>query len=83
MTFQLCRKNNFIRKIRLVPKFLMQQSGQQTIIRHILPNILQTKGSQIMKFVHLVDYNSGVKRETFHRFTSNFPNEIPYVKSYI
>ena len=65
MAFQLCRKNNFIRKIRLVPKFLMQQSGQQTITRHILPNILQTKGSQIMKFVHLVDYNSGVKRGLF------------------
>ena len=44
----------------------MQQSGQQTITRDILPDILQTKGSQIMEFVHLVDYNSGIKRETFH-----------------
>ena len=30
------------------------QSGYQTITRHILPNILQSKGNQTMKFGHLI-----------------------------
>ena len=30
-----------------------------------------------------VKYYSGVKRETFHQFTSNLRTEIPFGKSYI
>ena len=33
------------------------QPGYQTIAIHILPNISRSKGSQAMKFGHVVEYN--------------------------
>ena len=35
----------------------MLQPGKQTIAMHILPNISRSKGSQIMKFGQLIEYN--------------------------
>ena len=32
-------------------------SQPETIVIHILPNILRSKGSQTMKFGQLIDYN--------------------------
>ena len=49
-TFRLCRKNDLIRKITLTSKFITSQPGLQTIAKHILPNISQSKGNQAMKF---------------------------------
>ena len=36
---------------------MKSQSGSQTIAMHILPNISQSKGNQIMKFGQLIEYN--------------------------
>ena len=41
---------------------MTSQPGLQTIAIHILPNISQSKGSQIMKFGQLIEYN---KRNIF------------------
>ena len=56
-TFWSCRKNNLIRRIRLTSKFMASQRGLQTIARHILSNISQSKGNQTMKFGQLIKYN--------------------------
>ena len=61
-TFWLCRKDGLIRKVRLTSKFMTSQPGLQTIAIHILPNISQSKGNQIMKFGQLIEYN---KRNIF------------------
>ena len=36
---------------------MTSQSGQQTILIHILPNISRSKGNQTMKFGQLIEYN--------------------------
>ena len=52
------RKNDLIKKIRLISKFLTSQPGKQTIGIHILPNISRSKGNQqTMNFGQLVEYN--------------------------
>ena len=43
--------------IRLTSKFITSQPGLQTIAMHILPNTLQSKGNQTMKFGQLIEYN--------------------------
>ena len=37
---------------------MTSQPGAQTIAIHILPNISRSKGSQAMKFVQLIDYDT-------------------------
>ena len=41
---------------------MTSQPGLQTIATHILPNISQSKGNQIMEFGQLIEYN---KRNIF------------------
>ena len=41
-------KKGFIKKIRLISKFMTSQPGKQTITIHILTNILRSKGNQTM-----------------------------------
>ena len=41
----------------LILKFMTSQTGQGTITIHILPNILRSKGNQIMKFGQFKEYN--------------------------
>ena len=41
---------------------MASQPGEQTIAIHILPNILRSKGNQIMKLCQLIEYN---KRKIF------------------
>ena len=36
---------------------MTSQSGSQTIVIHILPNILTSKGNQTMKFCQLIECN--------------------------
>ena len=54
LTFCSCRKNNLIRKTRLILRFMTSQPGQQTNTIHILPNISQSKDSQVMKFGQII-----------------------------
>ena len=37
---------------------MMSQTGQQTIVLYILPNISRVKGNQTMKFGQLIEYNT-------------------------
>ena len=57
LTFWSCRKNDLIRKIRLISKFMTSQPGQQTITIHTLPNISRSKGNQDMKVSQLIRDN--------------------------
>ena len=41
---------------------MTSQPGLQTVAIHILPNILQSKGNQAMKFGQLIEHN---KRNIF------------------
>ena len=50
-------KNALIKKLRMVSKFLTAQFGKQIITIHILFNISRSKGSQIMNFGLLIEYN--------------------------
>ena len=36
---------------------MTSQPGKQTIVIHILPNILRSKNNQTMKLSQLIDYN--------------------------
>ena len=36
---------------------MTSQPGKQTVVIHIVPNILRSKGNQTMKFVQLIEYN--------------------------
>ena len=48
---------NLIRKLWLIFKSMMSQTGQQIITMHILPNISRSKGNQSIKFGQLTEYN--------------------------
>ena len=50
-------KNNLIRKIRLISKFMTPQPGQKTIEIHILTNISRSKDSQTIEFGQLIEHN--------------------------
>ena len=49
--------NGLIEKIRLILNFMTSQSGYQTNVIHILPNISRSKGNQKMKFGQLIECN--------------------------
>ena len=36
---------------------MTSQSGKQTTVIHLLPNILGSKGNQTMKIARLIEYN--------------------------
>ena len=50
-------KNSFVRKVRLISKFMTSQPGKQTIALHTLPNISRRKYNQTMKYGQLIEYN--------------------------
>ena len=47
-------RNGFIRKLRLISKFMTSQSGKQKIAIQILLNISRNKDNQTMKFGQLM-----------------------------
>ena len=47
------QKNDLIRKIRLISKFLKSEPGKQTIVIHILSNISKSKSNQVLKIDQL------------------------------
>ena len=61
LEFLIMQRNGFIRKIRLISKFVTLQPGKQRIIIHILHNISRSKDKQTMKFGQLIEY----KKEIF------------------
>ena len=58
LTFWSCTKNDLIRKIRLISKFMTSQPGKQTTTAiFILPNISRSKSNQTMKSGQLIECN--------------------------
>ena len=57
LTFWSCTKNDLIRKIRLISKFMTSQPGKQTTAIFILPNISRSKSNQTMKSGQLIECN--------------------------
>ena len=57
LDFLVMYKNGFIRKIRLISKFMTLQPGKPIIAIQILSNILRSKGNQTMKFGQSIEYN--------------------------
>ena len=57
MTYWSYRKNDLIRKIRLISKFMTSQSGQQIITTPMLPNISRSKGNQTIKLNQLIEHD--------------------------
>ena len=54
LDFSFMLKNDLIRKIRSISRFMTWQPGKQTIVIHILPNISRSKSNQTMKFGQLI-----------------------------
>ena len=49
--------NGFIRNKELISRFMTSQSGKQTTVIHILPNISRRKCNQKIKFDQLIKEN--------------------------
>ena len=49
-------KNDWIRKIRLISKFMTPQPGQQRIKTHILLNISRIKSKKTIEFGQLIEH---------------------------
>ena len=60
-TFLSCvhvlQRRALIRKLWLISKFMMSQTGQQIITIHILSNIARSEGKQTVKFGQSIEYN--------------------------
>ena len=56
LTLSLVAKR-LVRKIKSISKFMTSQPGKQTIVIHVLPNILRNKDNQTMKPGQLREYN--------------------------
>ena len=50
-------KNDPIKMVRLLSKFMKSQPEKQTTAIHILPNISRSKCDEVMKFGQLIEYN--------------------------
>ena len=50
-------KNDLIRNVRIISKFMTPQPGKQITAIHILSNISGSKGKQIIKFDQLIEYS--------------------------
>ena len=48
-----------MRKINWIGNFMTSQPDQQSILKHILSNILRSKGNQKIKLGQLIEYNIG------------------------
>ena len=48
--FLVMSKNNLMRKLWLILKFMTSQTGQQTTAVYMLRKILRSKGNEAMKF---------------------------------
>ena len=57
---------------------MTSQTGQGIITKHILPNILRSKGNQTMKFGQIIEYNT---INTFlEKPSTNHGGEDPFIK---
>ena len=64
LTFLLCRKNDLIRKLKLILNFMTSQTGKQIITIKLLPNVSRNKLNQVMKFSQLTENNMTDQNDT-------------------
>ena len=57
LDFLVMYRNGLIKKIRLISNSMTSQTGSETIVIHILPNISRSKGNQTVKFSQLIECN--------------------------
>ena len=57
LDFLVMYRNGLIKKIRLISNSMASQTGSETIVMHILPNISRSKGNQTVKFSQLIECN--------------------------
>ena len=50
-------ENGFIKKLKLISKFMTLQTGQQIFTIHVLPNVSRSKGNQVLKFGKLMKHD--------------------------
>ena len=55
LDFLVMYQNGLIKEIRLISNFVTSQSGQQTLVIHILSNISRSKDNQTTKFGQLIE----------------------------
>ena len=65
--FLVMPENSLIRKLSLVSRFMMSQTGQQIITIHMFPNISRGKGNQSMKIGQLIEYNKNIFLQKSYR----------------
>ena len=56
LDFSVMQKNDLIRKIRLISKFMASKPWKRTIAMHILPSISRSNDNQTRKFGQLIEY---------------------------
>ena len=57
LDFLVMYQNGVIKKTMLISNFMTSQLVKQTIVIHILPNFLRSKGNQTIKLGPLIEYN--------------------------
>ena len=57
LDFLVLWQNGLIGKIRLIAEFITSQPGKQTVVIHVVSNILRNKDNQVMRFGQLKEYN--------------------------
>ena len=57
LDFLVMYQNGLIKKTMSISNFTTSQLVEQTIVIHILPNILRSKGNQTIKFGQLIECN--------------------------
>ena len=71
----------FIRKLRLISKFMTSHVGQQIITIHILFNISSSQCNQAMKIGQLIEYN--IRNIFIKNYTQNMVEKLvpdPFIK---
>ena len=57
LDFLVLWENDWIRKLRLISKFMALETSSQTTAIHISPNNPQNKGNEKIKFGQLIKYH--------------------------
>ena len=55
LDFLIMYQKGLIKKIWLIPNFMMSHPGEKAILIHTLPNISRSKGNQAIKFGQLIE----------------------------
>ena len=70
-------KNDLIRKIRLILKFVTSQPLETNNCNNMSQNISKSKDNQTMKFGQLIEYN--IRKIFLILFSNNGPNLIAWL----